>query len=315
MRTIVLLAIVLLIVVPWWLTFQPVPTRTSVGPRVFPAKLEAHVRLLASEPHGSQHVERLDALAAHLTAAFAASGARVTEQTFVPMHATATYRNVIASFGPTSDEVVVVGAHYDAFESGPGADGVTGVAALVELAELLAQAKLRVGVELVAYSLGEAPYFGTTDMGSAHHARAMRDQKRQVRAMLSLEGLGVYSTLDGSQRYASWPLRLLYPKKADFLSIVGRYTDHRLVRDVKRAMGGATDVPVWSFCGTKRFGVDASDHQSYWANGFPAVMITDTGAARNPRRRTAADTSDTLDYARFAKSVSALHNALVVLAD
>jgi len=29
-------------------------------------------------------------------------------------------------------------------------------------------------------------------------------------------------------------------------------------------------------------GVDRSDHLNYWANGFPALMITDTAFLRNP---------------------------------
>jgi hypothetical protein len=46
-------------------------------------------------------------------------------------------------------------------------------------------------------------------------------------------------------------------------------------------------------------GVDFSDHRSYWAHGFEALMITDTAFFRNPNYHRAGDTPETLDYARM----------------
>jgi hypothetical protein len=54
-------------------------------------------------------------------------------------------------------------------------------------------------------------------------------------------------------------------------------------------------------------GVDFSDHASYWHFDMPAVMITDTSFFRNPNYHEASDTPDTLDYARMAKVVRAVH--------
>jgi Iap family predicted aminopeptidase len=61
-------------------------------------------------------------------------------------------------------------------------------------------------------------------------------------------------------------------------------------------------------------GVDLSDHASYWREGFPAMMITDTAFYRNDRYHTEQDTPGTLDYARMAKVVDGMFRAVLDLA-
>jgi len=61
-------------------------------------------------------------------------------------------------------------------------------------------------------------------------------------------------------------------------------------------------------------GIDFSDHRSYWAAGYPAVMVTDTAFYRNDRYHTARDTPDTLDYGRMAEVVRGVHRAVLTLA-
>lgn len=110
-------------------------------------------------------------------------------------------------------------------------------------------------------------------------------------------------------------LGLLYPTRGDFIALVTRDDDAELVRRTKRAMAAATDLPVWSLNGSPSIpGVDWSDHRSYWAKGFPALMVTDTALFRNDRYHAARDTPDTLDYGRMAKVVSGVHAAVVALA-
>lgn len=297
---------------------QPVwpPSRVVGDVRVEPARLRDHVVWLSSAPRSHQHVERLDVIARRLAASFRAAGARVEEQTFVPDGETHTYRNVVARFGPDTGDVIVVGAHYDAHGTHPGADDdASGVAALLELAPLLATAPLARSVELVAYTLEEPPYFGTRDMGSAHHAAIRGREGVVVTAMLSLEMLGYYADSPGTQRYPHVLLGALYPRRGDFLAVVGRFSDSALVREVKRGMLASSDLPVWSLCGPRTLpGVDWSDHRSYWDAGVPAVMITDTSFFRNDRYHTARDTPDSLDYERLAKAVVAVRGAVLALA-
>ena len=44
-----------------------------------------------------------------------------------------------------------------------------------------------------------------------------------------------------------------------------------------------------------------SDNSSFWDQGYPALMLTDTSFLRNPHYHVASDTPETLDYERMAK--------------
>src|SRR6266545_533742 len=169
---------------------------------VDPKRLERHVRKLCEEffPRDAFHPESLDRAAAWIRSQLEESGARVSEQPF-PVEGQS-YRNLVASFGPETVERVVVGAHYDVWGELPGADdNASGVAGLIELAHLLAVAPLSARVELVAFTLEEPPAFGSAAMGSAVHARSLREANARVRAMLSLEMIGCFSDQPGSQKF------------------------------------------------------------------------------------------------------------------
>ncbi|MGZ3450928.1 MAG: M28 family peptidase [Polyangiales bacterium] len=284
-------------------------------PTIDPALLSSHVHTLTTELHPRSHAQpaKLDAAAAFIRAELGKHG-RVEEQTFVV--AGNTYRNVIASVGPETNERVVVGAHYDSALGFPGADdNASGVAGLLALAEPLSKAPLHVRVELVAFTLEEPPYFATEDMGSVHHAKRLKEEGAIVRAMLSLEMIGYFSDAPKSQRFPSPLMGLIYPTTGNFITLVARGDDRDLVRKVKASMMGATDLPVRSLNGPAIVqGVDWSDHRSYWAEGYTALMVTDTSFLRNVRYHTAADTPETLDYPRMAKVVQGTFAAVVALA-
>jgi len=57
--------------------------------------------------------------------------------------------------------------------------------------------------------------------------------------------------------------------------------------------------------------IDFSDHCNYWAEGYPALMITDTSFLRNPHYHQTSDTPDTLDYRRLAEVVRLVHAGLL----
>ncbi|WP_437808780.1 M28 family peptidase [Sorangium sp. So ce1078] len=281
-----------------------------------PARLERDVRRLVEvfHPRGYRQVENLDRAAAYLGDELRAAGGRVTEQLYEVEGRT--YRNVLARFGPASPARVVVGAHYDAANDLPGADdNASGVAGLLELGRMLGRAPLRGDVELVAFTLEEPPYFRSAHMGSAHHAGALRAAEVNVRAMISLEMIGYFTDEEDSQTFPLAPLAMLYPTKGNFVAVVGNLEGLSLIRLVKGAMRGATDLPVHSLSSPAFVqGVDWSDHQSYWDASYPAIMVTDTAFLRNRRYHTDKDTPDTLDYARAAKVVTGVAEAVLALA-
>ena len=61
-------------------------------------------------------------------------------------------------------------------------------------------------------------------------------------------------------------------------------------------------------------GVDWSDHWSFWKEGYPALMVTDTAPYRYPYYHTVQDTPDKVDYERAARVVTGLQRMLRELA-
>lgn len=317
----VLLAVVIIVLVACGAAAvalrQPTLTRIAYRStaRSDAALLRRHVAFLttAAIPRDAQHPEMLDAAAAYIAAVFRSSGAEVEEQRYAARGAT--YRNVIARYGPADDRrpVVIIGAHYDAFSANvslPGADdNASGTAGLLELARLMQQSPPAGPVLLVAYSTEEPPFFGSDQMGSAVHAQSLSQASRPVKAMISLEMIGCFS---GVQTWESPLLSFFYGDSPDFIGVTGGWDDRALVRTIKKAMRGAGGVDVVSFNGPREM-LDASDQRNYWARGWSAAMITDTAFLRNPRYHTIHDTADTLDYVKMARVVDGVLNATLAL--
>lgn len=318
MRRIVLL-LALIILAGWWGTNrirQPVRAvaASRPAPPVDPDELERHVRMLAEAfvPRHFEHPENLDRTAGYVRTHFEATGGRVSEQAFSAKGRT--YRNVILELGPQSGRPIVLGAHYDAFETHPAADdNASGVAGLIELAELLADEELSKPLLLVAYTLEEPPFFRTAEMGSAVHAASLAAAGREIEFMISTEMIGYFSDETDSQMLPLTGLGLLYPSEGNFIGVIGRLRDGALVRSVKRSMIEATELPVESFNAPPSLvpGIDFSDHLDYWHHGYPAVMVTDTAFYRNFAYHTADDTPDRLDYARMADVVRGLYRVVL----
>jgi hypothetical protein len=284
----------------------PVP---STPPSVDPARLQAHVRKLSVDfyPRSFEHPAKLERTAAYVEAQFREAGAQVSIQDVV-VHAEH-YKNVVARFGPEHGRLLVIGAHYDSHGDTPGADdNASGIAGLLELAHLLGHSAPSRPVELVAYTLEEPPHFRTPHMGSVWHARALQAAGRDVELMLSLEMIGYFSDRPGSQAYPLAAMKLGYPDRGNFIALVGRFGDFALSRSVKAAMSGASELPVYSLNAPSLVqGVDFYDHRSYWAQGYPALMVTDTAFMRNQNYHGAGDTFDKLDYKRMAMVVQAVY--------
>jgi Zn-dependent M28 family amino/carboxypeptidase len=301
-----------------WMTqpLRPAARPSTVKAEADPRRLEAGVRHLVAEffPRDFGHAENLARAARWIGQELSRSGADVSEQVFTASGGE--YRNVIARLGPPTAELVVVGAHYDVAGELPGADdNASGVAGLIELARLLQGKPLSTSVELVALALEEMPFFGTGLMGSAVHARSLTTDGRRVLGMLCLEMIGCFEDAPDSQQFPFSLLKLFYPGRGNFIAAVGNVFGARLIRRVKRAMRAAGELPVHSINAPAWVpGVDLSDHASYWREGFPAVMITDTAFYRNPRYHTAGDTPETLDYKRMAQVVDGTLSAVLDLA-
>jgi hypothetical protein len=61
-------------------------------------------------------------------------------------------------------------------------------------------------------------------------------------------------------------------------------------------------------------GIGWSDHWSFWQQGYPAVMITDTAPYRYPHYHQVSDTPDKLNYDSYARVVMGLAHTFSALA-
>jgi hypothetical protein len=60
--------------------------------------------------------------------------------------------------------------------------------------------------------------------------------------------------------------------------------------------------------------VEASDNSSFWDQGYPALMLTDTSFLRNPHYHLPTDTPDTLDYPSITQVTLGVTGAVARLA-
>jgi Zn-dependent M28 family amino/carboxypeptidase len=293
------------------------PTWTTAGTNSVQPTLETqlrnHVQRLAIDfsPRVHTNLLQLNKASSYIEAQLRATSVGTSVQHYtVSGHQ---YQNLIATFGPDTDDVIVVGAHYDVAGEQPGADdNASGVAGLIELAKILSSAKLKQRVVLVAYTLEEPPYFRTAQMGSAIHAKSLKTQGKRVSLMLSLECIGYFSDAPNSQQLLTPLMKAVYPTTGNFIALVGNYAEGDLSRRVKRSMQQATALPVYSINAPSVLtGIDFSDHLSYWNEGFVGMMVTDTAFFRNEAYHTDEDTPDRLDYKRMAQVVVAVSKTVL----
>lgn len=278
-------------------------------------QLKAHVDKIAGEigPRSEEvHPEALAATADYIQAQLESTGLKVERQTYKSPREVS---NLIATReGKDPKKVLIIGAHYDSVPSTPGADdNASGVAAMIEIARLV-QAPLDVTVRYVAFVNEEPPHFRQETMGSLMYAKACKAKDEDVRGMFSLEMLGYYDERSGSQSYPP-PLQLAYPDKGDYIAFVGNFSSRALLKGALRHFRLKADFPTEMLMGSKHLqGVDFSDHRSFWAMEYPAIMITDTAFFRNGHYHEPTDTPDRLDYDRMSRVVLGLAQSLEGLA-
>jgi len=201
-------------------------------------------------------------------------------------------------------EIVVVGAHYDSVYGCPGADdNGSGTAALLEIARLLKDAAPSRTIRLIAFVNEEPPNFQTPTMGSWVAAKKSRQLKENIVAAISLETLGMYTDSENSQHYPAG-FSLFFPSKGNFVGFVGNLSSRSLVRDSIGYFRETTQFPSEGVAAPGGMtGIGWSDHWSFWQEGYPAIMISDTAIFRNPNYHKLSDTPEKLNYEPMARVV------------
>jgi hypothetical protein len=228
-----------------------------------------------------------------------------------------TVSNVVAeiSFCDNPTKRYIVGAHYDSVVGTVGADdNASAIAVQLETARHLKMLKdhqeLDIAVKFVSFPLEEPPTYGTRHMGSRVYAMKAWKEKEQIDGMICLEMVGYTCHHPGCQDYP-FPLMFCgYPKKGDYIGIVGDFSSRSFTASLFKSFGKNPDLPVIKLTvplgGFLLPSVRLSDHASFWDRGFKAVMITDTAFYRNPHYHQASDTMEKLDYRFMAELVESL---------
>ena len=262
--------------------------------------LRLHLEHLAIPRHAEENRANHDAAARYIRSTLGSYGMQVTPHTF--WFEGSSYENWVAQHPQRYPDtpVLILGAHYDTVPDSPGADdNASGVAVLLEAARYFMDKHVNGGaVQFVAFDLEEYDLDG-----SKAYAALLKTSGQPVYGMISLEMVGLTRKEAGTQKYPGM-IAPFYPDRGDFIAVVGSSSSLKFFWNVRRAFRGVNGLSSRSLVVPGRGNlipdIRRSDHASFWDQGFPAVLITDTSFFRNPYYHTANDTADTLDISFMA---------------
>jgi hypothetical protein len=188
------------------------------------------------------------------------------------------------------DEVVLVGAHYDAFHAGAD-DNSSGVAAMLEMARLAAGKRFARTVRFVGFDLEELGLVGST-----RYVRSRKEEK--VIASIVFDCIGYRDARPGAQQgLPGFPM----PDTGDFLAAIGNEQSRPRLEELYSLGDKLGFVPVRGALapidGSGPFAGNLmrSDHAPFWLAGQSSLFLTDTANFRNPNYHQDTDVPATLD--------------------
>lgn len=273
-----------------------------------PNHLMTHVRALEGERHPLTAPDSLAAAEAYVFEVLAELRLEVERQPFE--YHRGSFNNVVARKPGTNPDRprVLIGAHFDTVPGSPGADdNASGVAVMLECARLLAQEAFEATLEFVGFNL-EEPQGSGYAIGSQCFAGAARRDGIEYAGCLILEMVGYTDAEPGSQEVPAMLLWKQVPAAGTFLAATGDGSSHELLRTFELCAARAIpELEVVTLRSPARGWLihvtRLSDNASFWDQGYPALMITDTAFLRNPNYHSAGDLADTLD-AEFMRQVT-----------
>lgn len=275
--------------------------------------LKGHVRNIHFDRDPYQGYQKLEQAAEYIKKEFLKTGLDVKEDHF--QWEGKSYKNIVAEKrGMTSPHrVLILGGHYDSVPGSPGADdNSSAIALLLEVARNIQTAPLERTVRLVAFSLEEYNY-----AGSSHYAESLKEGGEEILGMISVEMVGFTGP---RQDYPSYLNRKHYPNVGDFIAVIGNEESKALLERVCQSFRtGVPELPLEFLIvpgnGEGMDEVRLSDHSAFWDQGIPALMVTDTGFLRNPNYHLASDTIETLDFEFLQKVAIGVYHSVVELAN
>jgi Zn-dependent M28 family amino/carboxypeptidase len=319
-----LLLVTCLVLVGYFMSRMPGYSFSGPGPefsadeQLLAKNLNNHVEMLAGTL-GERNVwkyENLLLAADYIEGQFHNNGLQIR---FVEYEASGKLvRNIEAEIpgGVDVAEIIVVGAHYDSLVGTVGAnDNASGVAILLELARLCRTDRYNKTIRFVAFVNEEPPFFKSPSMGSRVYAQKSQRRGESIVGMISLETIGYFTDEPLSQKFPLPLLRLFYPKEGNFLAFVGNLKHGDLLKQSLAAFRKTAAIPSEGIIAPGWLvGVDWSDHWSFWKEGYPAIMVTDTALFRYPYYHSSNDTPEKLNYPAMSRITFGLREVVKALA-
>jgi Zn-dependent M28 family amino/carboxypeptidase len=255
-----------------------------------------HLRTLVGERHPFSSPGSLRQAETYLREQFSAAGLSITMHEFEAMGGV--YSNVIGVAHPPSEQdqpvqsPLIVAAHYDTVPGSPGADDNTSaLAVLLDVAHRITQTSLSRPVHFIAFCLEEEDL-----LGSRAYVTHLTETRKSVHGAIILECVGYARDEEGSQRIPPG-VPIAVPSVGNFLAVIGNHASAGLTHSVSQAMSRHMPIVPLVVPGNGELLPDTrrSDHTSFWEDGFPAVMLTDTANFRNPNYHRSTDTIETLN--------------------
>lgn len=232
--------------------------------------------------------------------------------------------NLVATLPGETEDAIVVVAHHDTVLGSPGADdNGAAVAAVLELARLLAGRHFRRTVVLAAPDFEELGLIGSRELVPWLVGRYA------VRGAIVFDAIAYIDPAPDTQLVPPG-IGTVYPGQirrlraranaGDTVMAIYRHVSRGLAVEWARCLAATigrerilllrdpVDLPV---VGRLAARVPAarhfsrSDHVNFWLAGLPAIHVTDSAPFRNPNYHRPTDTPDTLDYVTLADIVAA----------
>jgi Zn-dependent M28 family amino/carboxypeptidase len=216
------------------------------------------------------------------------------------------FRNIIATRRGARypGQRLIVLAHYDTVAASPGADdNASGVAVMLELAEILKPLQFERTIQFIGVSLEE------NESADDPHSRGRRGSRAlaacagenawEIEGVIVLESVAYAGESVIQKAPAGIPVKV--PEIGNFIAVVGNEESFGLIQGFARSIERyQIPLPYLSLAvpgrGEQLPDSRRSDHASFWDEGFRAVMITDTTNFRSPHYHGPGDTLATLNF-------------------
>lgn len=276
--------------------------------------LNTDLQCLVGERHALSSSIRLKEAETYLYRQFSEAGLTVTRQPFQALGGT--HHNVIGTALPDtgpfqSTPPLILAAHFDTVQGSPGADdNASALAVILAVARQVRSMKLARPIRFIAFNLEEENL-----LGSSVYTSLLRKNREAIHGALVLECVGYASHQRNSQKIPPG-VPIAVPTTGNFLAVIGNERSLNLTGSVAQTM--RPHLPIVPLVvpgnGEKLPDTRRSDHTSFWEQGFPAVMLTDTANFRNPHYHRPTDTLDTLNLDFLVAVADGVTAAVIALA-